>query len=586
MLAVSGSHIAYIITGFSFLLGKTNKRFTKIFTIIFLIFFMALTGFTSSVIRACIMGILVLIGGLIHRKPDTINNLGISSLIILIFNPYSIADVGFTLSFAGTIGIVLLNDKINNCIYRLICKITKNKFNLLDNNEKLLYKLIRGIINSFCITLSANLLIIPIMAYNFSTISFTFWISNILAGPIMEIATIYGFIVYIFSAIFSFLPAISSFLGFFLNILLSSLLKIAELSSIIPGSSMYIKTPYVFECVIYYFIIFILFNLNSIKEHILIKKVKKYFNKQKNLQKYLKKIYKHKLIIIALALLVILSTYCLIFFIPNDLRIYFVDVGQGDCTLIKTPEDKVVLIDGGGSEFGSFDVGESILLPYLLDRRILKIDYLFISHMDSDHVGGLFSIMENIEIKNIVISKQGKVSENLKKFYEIVNRKNIKVNTVSAGDVIKIDKYSYFEIIFPEDSLISENILNNNSIVTKFNSLNFSILFTGDIEEIAEDRIYEMYKNSNKLNSFVLKVAHHGSKTSTTKKFLDLVKPKIALIGVGEDNNFGHPNMGVIDRIKEFTNLIFRTDLCGEIEITFDGKNIKINTVNKTNIIN
>ena len=555
MLAVSGSHITYIITALAVLLGRTGKKLTKIITIVILLFFMALTGFTSSVIRACIMGILVLIASMLHRKSDTINNLGLSSLIILLFNPYAIIDVGFLLSYGGTIGIVLLGDRITNGLYK---------------GEN---KIIRCIIISFSITLSANLIIIPIMAYNFSTVSFTFWISNILAAPVMEIVTIFGFIVYFISIVF---PLLAEFLGIFLGFLLDILLKIAEISSLIPGSSIYIKTPYVIECVIYYFIIYVIYNLDKIKNIIkeskyiqsFIKSIKKEaHNKQKNMV---------TTSIVTIVLLVFVSTT--ISFIPRPLKIYFVDVGQGDCTLIQTPTNKSILIDGGGSEFGNFDVGESILLPYLLDRRITTIDYMLISHADSDHISGLFAIIENLNVKNIIISKQGENSANLKTLNQLVKDKNIKITIAKNGDYIQIDKYSYLEILFPEDELIKDNVLNNNSIVAKFHYENFSMLFTGDIEEVAENRICEMYEDTNKLNATILKVAHHGSKTSSTQRFLELVNPKIAFIGVGENNKFGHPNDEVIERLKQYTNLIYRTDECGEISIIVNRRGrIKLN---------
>ena len=547
MLAVSGSHITYIISAFSILMEKKNKRITKILTIIFLIFFMALTGFTASVVRASIMGILILTSGLVHRKSDTINNLGISSLIILICNPYTIIDAGFWLSFAGTMGIILLEEPINSYFQKFkICKI----------------KPISWIINSFTITFAANIIIIPIMAYMFSTFSMTFWISNILAAPVMEFVTIYGFLIY-FISIFS-LP-LAKFLGIILNFSLNSLIKIAEITSLIPGSSIYIKTPYLLECIIYYLILFLIFNWKRIKEKL---------ENNKILEKIKKNSYKYILII--LIFIILTNT------IPNkifqEIKIYFVDVGQGDSTLIQTIEGKNILIDGGGSEFGSFDVGESILLPYLLDRRITTIDYLMISHFDSDHIGGVFAILENLKVKNIIISKQGETSENLKKFYEITNNKGIRTIIVKKGDIVEIDKYSHFEILFPEDNLIEDNILNNNSIVARFNSLDFSILFTGDIEEIAEKRLCELYSGTDKLEAFVLKVAHHGSKTSSTEEFLELVKPKIALIGVGKNNNFGHPNIDVIERLENMGSKIYRTDNCGEIIIRINREKLQIHT--------
>ena len=547
MLAVSGSHITYIISAFSILMEKKNKRITKILTIIFLIFFMALTGFTASVVRASIMGILILTSGLVHRKSDTINNLGISSLIILICNPYTIIDAGFWLSFAGTMGIILLEEPINSYFQKFkICKI----------------KSISWIINSFTITFAANIIIIPIMAYMFSTFSMTFWISNILAAPVMEFVTIYGFLMYFISI---FLLPLAKFLGIILNFSLNSLIKIAEITSLIPGSSIYIKTPYLLECIIYYLILFLIFNWKRIKEKL---------ENNKILEKIKKNSYKY----ISIILIFIILTNTISNKIFQEIKIYFVYVGQGDSTLIQTIEGKNILIDGGGSEFGSFDVGESILLPYLLDRRITTIDYLMISHFDSDHIGGVFAILENLEVKNIIISKQGETSENLKKFYEITNNKGIRTIIVKKGDIVEIDKYSHFEILFPEDNLIEDNILNNNSIVARFNSLDFSILFTGDIEEIAEKRLCELYSGTDKLEAFVLKVAHHGSKTSSTEEFLELVKPKIALIGVGKNNNFGHPNIDVIERLENMGSKIYRTDNCGEIIIRINRKKLQIHT--------
>lgn len=580
MLAVSGSHITYIIVALTTILSKTNRKFSLIITIFFLLFFTVLTGFTASVLRASIMGIITLLASILHRKSDTINNLGISSIIILIYNPYLLVDAGFLLSYAGTIGIILFSKKISNGIRIIVNKINPNLLNIeQNNNSKILFvksiieKIILYVISSLSVTLSANIVIIPIMAYMFSTISFTFWISNILAGPVMEMVTIFGFIVYFISIIF---PILAQFLGIVLNLLLTVLLKIAEISSKIPGASIYIKTPSIYMCVIYYLIIYILFNMQAIKQII---------RKKAIFRLYAIKAKKQRKNILVIAILFTILVNSIIYVTDKNIKIYFVDVGQGDCTLIQTSGRKNVLIDGGGSEFGSFDVGKSTLLPYLLDRGITKIDYMMISHFDSDHIGGLFYIMENLRVDNIIISKQGESSENLKKFIEILqsnirgSKNKTNIILVKKGDNIKIDNSSYFEILFPEEELINDNILNNNSIVAKFVSNNFKMLFTGDIEEIAENRLCELYKSTNKLQADIIKVAHHGSKTSSTLNFLELVKPKIALIGVGENNNFGHPNDAVLKRIKDLGAHIYRTDQMGEISIVIGNRgNVKINS--------
>lgn len=159
--------------------------------------------------------------------------------------------------------------------------------------------------------------------------------------------------------------------------------------------------------------------------------------------------------------------------------------------------------------------------------------------------------MEELKVDTVIICKQGKSSENYEQFLNIAKNKNINVVIVKKENRIKLDKCTYIDILWPKDEQIQENILNNNSIVTKLVCNNFKMLFTGDIEAIAEEEIVKEYNNTDILNSDILKVAHHGSKGSSTQEFLNKVKPKIALIGVGENNTFGHPNEGVIERLKD-----------------------------------
>lgn len=159
--------------------------------------------------------------------------------------------------------------------------------------------------------------------------------------------------------------------------------------------------------------------------------------------------------------------------------------------------------------------------------------------------------MRELKVKNVVIGKQFETCENYEKFIDVVKEKKIKVIQVEAGQKINVEKYLYFDVLWPNSNhKITNNVLNNNSLVCKLEYKDFSMLFTGDIEEIAEKEILKEYKNSNVLESKILKVGHHGSKTSTTKEFLDSIKPQITLIGVGENNTFGHPNSDVLERLE------------------------------------
>ncbi len=189
--------------------------------------------------------------------------------------------------------------------------------------------------------------------------------------------------------------------------------------------------------------------------------------------------------------------------------------------------------------------------------------------------GGLLYIMQEIKVNNVIIGKQYEKCENYKKFIEIVKKKNIKVKVVEAGQKINIERNLFFDVLWPcIDNMISENAINNNSLVCKLKYKNFSMLFTGDIEEIAEKAILAKYsKNKNILKADVLKVAHHGSKTSSTIDFLKAVKPNYAVIGVGKDNNFGHPSDITIQNLKDMGVKIYRTDEIGEIEIKGITKN-------------
>ncbi len=183
-------------------------------------------------------------------------------------------------------------------------------------------------------------------------------------------------------------------------------------------------------------------------------------------------------------------------------------------------------------------------------------------------------ILENMKVKNVIISKQFESSNNYIKFLKATEEKKIKVYEVEAGRRINIDKYTYFDILWPSTlDCIQENKLNNNSMVCKLVTREISVLFTGDIEEAAEKQILKKYENNLKLlKAYILKVAHHGSKTSTTLEFLNAVEPKYSIIGVGKENKFGHPSNITIQNLKKINTEIYRTDTMGEIIIKINNK--------------
>ena len=548
VLAISGMHVSYIILGITFVINKMkfNKKVSKVITIFILLFFIILTGKTASVTRACFMSSYIILASLFHKKAHVLASISISLLIILIINPYLILDIGLQLSYGGTIGIVL--------IYPILKKLKKKKEDKNSKFKKIIHKIKDKILDIILITISANLVIFPIVLFHYNTISFTFIISNLLISPIIGIIIILGFISVFASYIIS---PISKVMFLILQIFLNLLIKIAHFCAELPFSKVYFPTPKIYVIVIYYvFLIFIILARNKI---IVIKKINK------------------KIIIIFVIIIIILNL--ILNFIPKTFTISFIDVGQGDSMLISTPKGKKILIDGGGSrDEESFNIGKQTLIPYLLNKGITKLDYILISHFDSDHVGGILSVLEELKVEKVIICEQEE-NENYRRFKEIVKNKKIKVYVVKKGDNLKIEENILLNILWPKDEKIKENAINNNSIVAKLNYKSFSILLTGDIEKIAENEILKEYENSNILNANILKVAHHGSKSSSINEFLEKVKPQIALIGVGEKNTFGHPNEGVLKRLKNINTKIYRTDKKGEITIKINRKGcIKIKT--------
>ena len=512
ILAVSGAHTSYIILGITYLISKskTPKRIGYIITIINLLIFIIITGASYSVVRACIMAIVVIGAKICYRKENFFTSICISLIIILIQNPFAINDIGLKLSFMGTAGIVIFNKSITNFFIKL--------------------KIKQKIAEALSVTFSAQLMIMPITILNFNTISLTFFISNILASPLLGIIIIFGFISIFISSI---LNPISKVLFLILHIFLELLILVSKVTEKIPGSSILVKTPNILFAIVYYILILFFNYFFVIKQ-----------NPTRRFHKKIIKIITIKNIknafkVIAVVFLIMLLLTRIVRIINPTLKIYFIDVGQGDSTLIVTPKNKKILIDGGEGK-------TNVLFQYLLDRRINKIDYIIISHFDSDHCNGLIEIIAKMRVENIVMSKQSKESEEYKKILEIIKQKNIKVSSVKAEDKIIIEKNLYTKILNPAEKFEFQD-LNNNAIVAKLVYKDFSMLFTGDIEK-AEENLAKKYKNE--LKSTILKVAHHGSKTSTSEEFLKYVEPQIALIGVGENNKFGHPNQITIEKLK------------------------------------
>ena len=246
----------------------------------------------------------------------------------------------------------------------------------------------------------------------------------------------------------------------------------------------------------------------------------------------------------------------------DNLKVHFIDVGQGDSIFIELPNDEVMLIDAGESS------EEEKVYNYITNLGYNNIDYVVGTHPHTDHIGGLEYIINNISVENIYMPKAVSTSKTYESLLNTISNKNLKVKVAKANvNIISSDNLNVF-IIAPNSESYSN--LNNYSAVIKIDYYNNSFLFMGDAEVLSEEEI------TSDVGADVIKVGHHGSDSSSSLEFLNKVKPKYAVISVGTNNQYNHPYDSILSRYESIGSQVYRTDLDGTIVATSDGTNINI----------
>lgn len=253
----------------------------------------------------------------------------------------------------------------------------------------------------------------------------------------------------------------------------------------------------------------------------------------------------------------------LIWQLPDDeFHVYFLNIGQGDSILIKTPENHQILVDGGPKNYVLQQLDE--VMPFF-DK---SIDLVVITHPHADHVDGLVEVLKRYQVNAILMTGVDYPSPDYDEFLKVAAEKNIKV-FIAKNDLDFKFGSVIFDVLYPNKPMLEEKLknLNNSSIVAKVLYGGKSLLLVGDME-LEEESL--LIKTGLNLKADVLKVGHHGSRTSSSKKFLDLVKPEIAVIQSGKGNPFGHPHKETLDKLKAAgIKQIYRNDLDGRVEISF-----------------
>ncbi|WP_246218184.1 DNA internalization-related competence protein ComEC/Rec2 [Litoribacterium kuwaitense] len=514
LLSISGLHVGVMSALFFISLTLFLTRETSLKWLLFILpVYAFFTGAEPPVIRAVLKAEIVILWLLFFRKRLTsVDGVTIAFLAMVLWNPYMIKDVAFQLSFTVT--------------YSLLFSLP------------LLKKLpSHWALQSFAIATIAQLSGLPILLFHFYEISLLSPLWNILFVPLYTVVMLPASVIIFFV---SFLPLpLSLWLAQAALYIIDLAHGLLQMGDVLYDGVLLFGKPPLWLAVIEFFAVTYAFQA-----------IERYGFVRRGL-------------LYSAPLIILLTVHYFQWELSANGRVAILDVGQGDSIVIELPyRQGVLLIDAGGSFSETFDPGEQIVVPYLRSRGIRQLDAAILSHSDLDHAGGMKAILQQISTKQLIIpqgkSEEGELIEMLKK--EATAQQAI------VTIVEKNRRFTHFDTAFllipSKNEHFSEN---NQSLVIKAVLGNRTWLFTGDIEEEREEEL-----KAQNLKADVLKIAHHGSRTSSSASFLEAVSPQWAVISAGRNNRFNHPHEEVLERLRHLGISVWRTDLHGTLIFNFN----------------
>ena len=545
---LSFSLLIWILKRSEFLLLSISvRKWAAGLTIPCIILYAFIAGGGISVIRAAIMVITFLFSILLNRERNLLHTLALAAFLILILSPPSLFDVSFQLSFLAVLSILYL-------VPRILQEFKQEGISLLLKTS---WKknILKYIMLSLLVTGVAILGTAPFVALHFNRFSPIGFFTNLfiipwvgfLIVPLSLTASIFSFF---FTPLATFLININGFITLIL-------LRVLAFFASLPFASFFVSTPTVFEIVLFYILLFLVVHL-----------------KKRKMARYL-------FLGLCVVLVFDLAFWNLKDLLQKDLRLTFIDVGNGDSILIEFPKGKRMLIDGGGLREDRFDIGKNVIAPFLWKKKIRRVDTLVLTHPDPDHLKGLIFIASQFSIGQFWDNGFQTDSEPYLQLKKILEEKKIKIH--SLNEETPFQMINGVEISFlnpPVWNATQRKVrnlwdLNNASLVMKLRFKNVSVLLTGDIGKEAEER---MLRKGYPLRADILKIPHHGSSSSSSPLFLERVKLTYAILSVGERNIGRLPHPEVLKRYLQLGSRILRTDKDGAITVMTDGEKIEVKT--------
>lgn len=524
--AVSGMHVGYVLS-FSALLFFFLRRHKLLYFIcnaILLIAYGFVMNFTPSVSRAVIMALIALAAILFDEKKDSLTAWATAALLCLLYRPLWLFDAGFQLSFITVFFIIYLGDSLQE---------------LFSSTGRF-----AGVIS---LAISSGMAAVPLTAYYFYMISPLGFVLSPVAVLLVGVCVVWGICALL---LVGFFPAGAYIFAYGAGALLKLLTFATEKLTEIWGSFFIIGSPKLIWVLLFYVLLLLL----------------------PLCRKYLGRI---AAVVLCLIMLIgfpftaALNNNSASSLAGEVMEVSFIDVGQGDCTLIIAPDGKTVLIDGGG-EGSSGSVGEYVLIPYLKSRGIDKIDLMINTHPDFDHTDGLVSVLDYFPVGYCMVTGARDVdNERLEK----AAQKNDTVMLYgTSGEKITISEGIEIDILFPTADFYGSNE-NEASIICLLTYGEHSFMFTGDTEDEGIDFIID-----SGLRVDVLKVPHHGSYYNFDELMYETLQPDYAVISCGANNSYGHPHREVREYLADNRIKTYRTDLHGEISFFSNGRTMQVIT--------
>ena len=625
VLVISGLHITFL-GGLVFLIAR---RFTKNRTLQFLLSVSVLwayslaVGAESSVVRAALMFTAVMLAPLVSRRASSLNALGGAALVLLAWRPSDLLDPSFQLTFVSVLAIVVfawpLMQKLSAVgLWRptretpyppscapWVCTVCeclfwseregRRELERANYSYKLfkaplagtlerahVQRLLRYAFGAIVVSAGVQLALLPFLIVYFHRLSFASLLLNIGVSLMMAGVAIIAAAALLIGQISSALaaPLIS----------LADALNWTMVHSVDPFSKAGVASIRLPEYTGWAAMVYVLYYVPLAVLAISLWRWMPLSLRESRRQPA------------RLAIVGQLAVFALIVFHPfsegrptGKLRVDFLDVGQGDSALVTFPDNTTLLIDGGGRP-GPFQpnnisadetdseetfqretrsIGEAVVSEYLWWRGLDHVDYILATHADADHIDGLNDVARNFRVRAALVARTPAQDREYSRFSETLYREQIPVRIIGAGDVLRFGEVTASVLSPPASADTNASSRNNDSVVLRLQLGSRALLLTGDVEMAGESGMLQAHQN---LRADVVKVAHHGSRTSSVPGFIAAAQPRFAVISVGQTSIFGHPNQEVVERWKSSGAQVLTTGNSGTITVTTDGRDLKLET--------